>query len=138
MRTIGLLAIKTYRRFISPYKGFSCAYRAYTGQPSCSALGYRAVRRYGVLRGMVVLDGRFARCAAAYERSRLSRRAFGSQRGDCDLPCAIDIFDCAPSPCDFCDWPRSRKKSRDAKEAAYLPPEKPPDRKKRQGNVSAM
>jgi uncharacterized protein len=154
MRSVGLLAIKAYQRFLSPYKGFSCAYRAQTGGQSCSALGYRAVRRYGLLRGMIVLDKRFARCAAANERRRADRRVFHSQRGDCvpcDVPCdlpacdlplpgprAADIFNCSPSPCDCCDWSSSRKKSRDGKEAASVPPEKPSGRKKRGRNVSGM
>ena len=147
MRTAALFAIKAYQRYVSPYKGFCCAYRAHTGRQSCSALGYRAIRRYGFLRGIAVLDGRFTRCAVANERRVSGTRALHSQRGVCDLPCAIgcdipacdlpscdvpsfhcphgapELVNCCPSPCDFCDWPRSKKRSRESKEV-YIPPQR--------------
>jgi putative component of membrane protein insertase Oxa1/YidC/SpoIIIJ protein YidD len=43
-----LLAIGLYQKYLSPHKGFCCAYRTHTGRAGCSALGFRAVRRYGV------------------------------------------------------------------------------------------
>ena len=50
LKILALAAITLYQRFVSPRKGFSCAYRFHTGGPSCSVLGFRAVRRYGVHR----------------------------------------------------------------------------------------
>ena len=44
-------AIGAYQRYLSPYKGFCCAYRAHTGRASCSALGARVIRRHGLLAG---------------------------------------------------------------------------------------
>lgn len=119
-----LAAIRGYQRFISPHKGFSCAYRCHTGCASCSALGFRAIRRYGVWRGIGVLRRRFARCAFVHRRysappmpaSRLL------QAGFCDLSCDGLDLDC----CDFasCDLPRGcsdrRASQKRDKHAEYL------------------
>lgn len=44
--SIGL--IRFYQKFLSPRKGFCCAYRKHTGGRSCSGFALVAVRRYGV------------------------------------------------------------------------------------------
>lgn len=136
-----LLAIRFYQRAISPYKGFCCAYCSYTGNASCSTLGLRAVRRYGVWRGVRILDGRLAKCGLAFRRYRAA--AIDKQAGMCDLPCdgPCDL------PCDVklpsigkscggaadcvdlgscCDWNTSRKQARDDAD-----PHIPPRREKR-------
>jgi putative component of membrane protein insertase Oxa1/YidC/SpoIIIJ protein YidD len=143
MKAIALLAIRAYQRYLSPHKGFCCAYRAHTGHKSCSVLGYRAIRLYGVLPGIAVLQKRFKRCSAAYQQrlalghSQHRRLRHGSQQGFCDVPCDCPSFD---MPCDapsgksvqnFCDvldccsdcgdWSRSRKNS-EGEPAPYLPP----------------
>lgn len=81
---IALAAIRAYRRWLSPRKGYGCAYRLHTGRASCSALGLRTVRRHGLLGGLRLLRRRTARCAAV-PRARVGR----AQRGDCDLGCDL-------------------------------------------------
>lgn len=132
MKAIALLAIRAYQRYISPHKGFCCAYSAHTGYRSCSVLGYRAIRLYGVFDGVAVLQRRFERCKAAYQQRLTLRSTRNGQKGfcDCDLPCdmpssdsvggvcnALDWSDC----CDCGDWTNSRKNS-DKEPAPYLPP----------------
>ncbi len=102
MRHCVLAAIRSYQRWISPYKGYRCAYRVHTGRAGCSALGYRAVRRYGVLRGLACLRARLHRCGEVYRRcSGVAVRAPLAQRGDCDPGCdagwldAAGLCDCA-------------------------------------------
>jgi putative component of membrane protein insertase Oxa1/YidC/SpoIIIJ protein YidD len=97
MKYFALAAIKFYQRFISPYKGYRCAYSAMTGCKSCSVLGFRAIRRFGVLQGVVLLKQRLQRCAVAYHRYRkpslpVMRGPLSAQRGfgdcgACDLAC---------------------------------------------------
>jgi putative component of membrane protein insertase Oxa1/YidC/SpoIIIJ protein YidD len=53
VKTLLLTLIRLYQRHVSPRKGFACAYRVHTGCASCSHLGYRAIRRYGVWQGLV-------------------------------------------------------------------------------------
>lgn len=58
-----LALIDVCKVLISPYKSFACPYRLETGLPSCSTFGYRAIRRYGVIRGAKVLRVRTSLCA---------------------------------------------------------------------------
>ena len=136
-----LAAIRFYKRHVSPHKGFACAYRVHTGRCSCSTLGYRAVSRYGVLRGLGVLRLRLDRCHEAFERygRRPGPRA---QKGfcDCDVPCdasCVDLPSCDCHSCDGpcndcsncgscgdcgdCDWLRRRRR-RSAKDAPVFEP----------------
>ncbi len=108
MKALALAAIRFYQRYLSPHKGFRCAYAAYTSDRSCSALGYRAIRRFGVLDGIVVLDRRLARCGTA---ARLVRpaplRALRHQAGFVDCDGCGDILEFG----ECCDWNSKRKKS---------------------------
>ncbi|RVU43070.1 membrane protein insertion efficiency factor YidD [Rubrivivax rivuli] len=116
---IALLAIRLYQRWISPTKGFSCAYRVHTGRSGCSELGYRAIRRYGLLGGADVLNVRLALCSDCHaERKAISskRRAqLGSCDPPCDIPCDGKDARCLDGLCDCldcvdCDW---KKKTND-------------------------
>ncbi len=125
MRRLALLCIRLYQRFLSPYKGFCCAYRHHTGRGSCSALGYRAIRRFGVWRGWGVLRERLYRCGVAHRRFHpKNARHFSYQRGECDLGCACDLApgevidvvctsaDCVDCGCDLFDWGRERRQKK--------------------------
>jgi putative component of membrane protein insertase Oxa1/YidC/SpoIIIJ protein YidD len=136
-----LAVIRLYQRFISPHKGFRCAYHAHTGRQSCSHLGLRAVRMYGALSGLAVLRRRLYLCGVAHRRyAAPHRRPPLSQRGNCDLPCdggcdmpdttsCTTLGDCASNlgcDCGSCDWPERKRKNKDEKEqAVYLPPKNP-------------
>lgn len=101
MKRLALAAIRIYQRYLSPKKGYCCAYRAHTGHASCSTLGYRAIERFGVFRGVGILRQRMYKCGVAYRRFHTSPRILHSQSGYCDLPC--------DAPCDLphahCDLP---------------------------------
>jgi uncharacterized protein len=112
-----LFAITVYQRFISPHKGFCCAYRIHTGRAGCSKLGYRAISRYGVFDGIGVLKMRLQLCGAVYREcsSSVNRAAAGvishlmsrpkKQRGDCDPGISGD---CLPD-FDVCDGSSLKK-----------------------------
>lgn len=138
MRTLALFAIQLYKQYISPFKGFSCAYRVHTGGCSCSTLGQRAIRRHGLGPGLAILNKRLRRCGVAHRRfgSQPAPRRLGAQAGlcdfSCDLPCEIsgaklcgigeflaDFLSC----CDCCDWRRSRKRA-DEEKYVHIPPMK--------------
>lgn len=106
---LALQSIALYQRYLSPRKGFCCALHASSGGRSCSAYGYRAIARGGVVRGMSLLQKRLDACGDVHRH----RRAIIRQRGFCDAGC--DVGDCSscdfPDPgCDHCDWPRGRRK----------------------------
>ena len=115
-RYLALRAISFYQRFISPYKGFRCAYGHYNGCASCSKLAYRAIRMRGLRAGLGLLLQRFERCREVFERHREARvqgsmgttrkaTSFGPgrlQRGFCDgLDCIPCDADCASAACDI-------------------------------------
>lgn len=137
MRAFLLAAIRFYQHFLSPLKGFRCAYHVHTSRQSCSHLGFRAVRRFGAPAGLVVLRQRLYLCGVAHRRySPPLRRAPLAQRGDCDIvPCDCDlpsartcssagdiISTCAD--CGSCDWPDRRRKDRERERTIYIPPKK--------------
>jgi putative component of membrane protein insertase Oxa1/YidC/SpoIIIJ protein YidD len=63
LKPLALVLIRGYQKFISPYKGFSCALRVRTGGHSCSRYGYDAIARHGFLLGMKLLYRRLAKCS---------------------------------------------------------------------------
>lgn len=149
MKTLLLAAIRAYQRHLSPRKGYGCAYRIHTGHCSCSNLGFRAVRRYGVWQGLAVLQRRLHLCGVAHRRysprPALSRghaqRGFcdagcdapGCDLPSCDLPCHGDGCNHLPrlqcegcldacDCCSGCDWP-TRKKDEEEK-WIHIPPQR--------------
>lgn len=138
MRSFILFAISAYQRYVSPHKGFCCAYRVHTGRKSCSVLGYRAVQRFGVRIGLAILRRRVHLCGVAYRRYQRPRaRALRYQRGDCDLGCLpLDLNCDMPSgktcssisnmasclDCGSCDWRDRGKKERDRDRKTRIPP----------------
>lgn len=139
MRALLLVAIGAYQRYVSPYKGFCCAYRQHTGRSSCSTLGLRAVRRYGAIGGLCLIRRRTQLCGVAHRRHAASARTpLHSQRGVCDIGCDLPVdggcdfpsFSTASKICDLsgccdcgaCDWPARNKHSREREDHVYLPP----------------
>lgn len=123
MRDAALFAITVYQRYLSPYKGFCCAYRSYTGGASCSMLGFRVIRRYGVWDGLRLLRDRLALCGVAYRRwvrARLpARKQKGFVEGFCDptIACAV----CDPSAaCHLIDWLSKEEEKKDERKT-HLP-----------------
>lgn len=103
-KRLALWAILTYQRYLSPWKGFSCAYRVLTGRDSCSAYGYKVIARHGLRAGLPLLQRRLRACGerhrqhlALHPQARRSPRR-QAQAGYCD--CDVPLFDCA---CDCAD-----------------------------------
>jgi putative membrane protein insertion efficiency factor len=57
MKTIVILLIQIYRRFISPIKMGKCRF-----YPTCSEYSIDAIRKYGVLKGMYLAVKRILKC----------------------------------------------------------------------------
>lgn len=99
-------AIGAYRRYLSPYKGFCCAYRKVTGRRSCSAYALAIVERLGALALLQALPRQFARCKTAYARwlTAAQAAADGSARRrqarQTERRRWWEYCDCNPNPCD--------------------------------------
>jgi putative component of membrane protein insertase Oxa1/YidC/SpoIIIJ protein YidD len=94
MRRLAVAAITAYQRYLSPLKGFSCAFRVHTGRDGCSGYGKRVIARYGVGVGLVLLKRRMAACGEVHHRHLPAQAPRGPstarhrlQAGSCDLPC---------------------------------------------------
>ena len=57
LRAVATAPIRFYQRFVSPGLPARCKYH-----PSCSHYAVEAVRRYGILRGVVLAAWRLLRC----------------------------------------------------------------------------
>ena len=56
-RAVGVAPVRFYQRFVSPALPRRCKYH-----PTCSQYSVTAIRRYGILRGLVLSAWRLARC----------------------------------------------------------------------------
>jgi len=57
VKTLAIAPIRAYQLLVSPLLGRRCKY-----YPSCSEYAVRAVREYGVVRGVILAGWRLARC----------------------------------------------------------------------------
>jgi putative membrane protein insertion efficiency factor len=57
LRSLTILPIRLYQRFVSPLVGARCKY-----YPSCSEYAAQAIGRFGILRGLVLAGWRLLRC----------------------------------------------------------------------------
>lgn len=126
MKNIALALIRFYQRFISPYKGFACAYRVHTGCASCSGLGYRAIRRYGVIAGIGLLKMRIHRCGVAYRRFAAVTIPRSKQAGFCEIlelggSAVYGVSDLACLACDLGDGKGSDKKKAEEEKYVHIP-----------------
>ena len=105
--------IRFYQRYISPHKGFSCAYHQMTGKSSCSSYALKMVQRNGVMSLFTALPKQFSRCSSAYQtylqqtdkRQKPQKKPKSERCGDC-----VDMTECVPtrackdlSDCGHCD-----------------------------------
>jgi putative component of membrane protein insertase Oxa1/YidC/SpoIIIJ protein YidD len=148
LQSMALTAIRAYQRWLSPHKGFACAFRVHTGRDSCSAYGYRVIKRYGLPAGLALLRRRLAGCGVQHRLHAPPCRpqaGLRHQAGFCDVPCdlpcdapcggggkgagrllgsACDVASCG---CDLADvwrdWKQRRKERRGRRSAEHRPEE---------------
>ena len=110
-----LIGIAGYQRWLSPRKGYACAYRMVHGGTGCSGHAKAAIRDHGLWAALPLIRARLAACgeAAALLRQRAGtqdkdRRKKGHWADGCDCSpccgprgghldgCDIDGCDCSP------------------------------------------
>ena len=101
LRAPALLAIQGYQRFLSPYKGYGCAYRLAYGGTGCSGYAKHAIAQSGMIRAIPQILRRFAACKAAArnlhdtEESKETRKKRKDRWYDqCDVLACCDIRLC--------------------------------------------
>jgi putative component of membrane protein insertase Oxa1/YidC/SpoIIIJ protein YidD len=65
MSAMALSAIRGYQRYLSPRKGYACAYRLRHGGTGCSGYAKAAIADHGVICALPLARARFRACRAA-------------------------------------------------------------------------
>ena len=65
-----LLGIYFYQRWLSPRKGYRCAYSVLHGGTGCSGYAKAAIRERGLLAALPIVRARFRDCRAAFSEIR--------------------------------------------------------------------
>jgi len=103
---VSIAAINFYQHYISPHKGYCCAYRVYTGENSCSQYAKTVINEHGLLNAFPLIKEQFERCAFAAqnlekEREEKKKKSDTEVLGDyaCDLGChTLDCLSIVPIP----------------------------------------
>jgi putative component of membrane protein insertase Oxa1/YidC/SpoIIIJ protein YidD len=124
MRHVFIFLITLYQKYLSPHKGFNCAYACYHNSHSCSGAVKKIIAEYGLITGWPLIGKQFQDCRLAYEalqqdddnsnRRNNRRRNRPNRRNNCSsAKKKCDVVDCIPDsipdiPCDVipCDFLR--------------------------------
>jgi len=98
MRYFFVVLIFLYQRLISPYKGFSCAYRVRHQSESCSNAVKGIVMEHGIIKGMPLIRRRFGQCREAFNDLKAGYVVPHSADLPCDVSCGASPFDCGGAP----------------------------------------
>ena len=104
---MSLSAIQFYQKFISPKKGFRCAYGVLNNTHGCSGSVKAIIESKGLINGFSDIKGQFSACKQASEElKQRKKKKKNDEGGVCLEPCTCSAADCAiPSPgkLDACD-----------------------------------
>lgn len=71
IENLAIVLIILYQKYISPYKGYKCAYKTLHEDKSCSDYGKYVIGRFGILIGIRLLIRRFKECELSYQNTKL-------------------------------------------------------------------
>ncbi|MGD1524574.1 membrane protein insertion efficiency factor YidD [Vibrio harveyi] len=91
LNRLAILCIRGYQRFISPHKGYRCAYGVLHNSSGCSGAVIDILRDKGILAGMPAIKQRFADCKSACDE--LERRREDKKKNRCCIE-PDDACDC--------------------------------------------
>ena len=98
MKQLALLAITGYKRYISPYKGFSCAHRVHLNGDSCSTFAFNAINDHGLFTGLIMTKARLRECGEVYRANLPQQKCVPKgQAGFVDCDCDCGSMDCGGS-----------------------------------------
>jgi putative component of membrane protein insertase Oxa1/YidC/SpoIIIJ protein YidD len=104
MKIIAIGCIKFYQKFISPHKGFRCAYGVLHGGKSCSGSVIDIINKHGVF-SFSKIRGQFQACHHSYEtlisqeKEKDKKKKKDKNNNDNDNSyCHLDGCSCVPTP----------------------------------------
>lgn len=96
-----IISIELYQKYISPHKGFCCAYKVHHNDISCSEFAKQTIKEIGLIKSIEKIKNRFNECKIAndyiqneYEQN--SKKEF--KQGKCEKcgQCGTDACNVAP------------------------------------------
>lgn len=92
---LSVTAINSYQYYISPHKGYCCAYRAYTGEDSCSQFEKVAIQNNGLFSSFPLIKEQFKKCNFAFEEIKKEKENQKYKKSDAcpDSLAGCSIFD---------------------------------------------
>lgn len=73
MKRFAIWGINLYQKYISPYKGYRCAYGVYHQNGTCSSIIKGHIQREGLIKAYPLIREQFANCKDAYELLMIQR-----------------------------------------------------------------
>lgn len=92
---LSVVAINGYQQYISPYKGFCCAFRIDTGGLSCSEFAKQNIIEHGFFHSVKPILAQFSTCKDSAEKLRKDRNQEKKKSGNC----TDNIYACFPCSC---------------------------------------
>jgi len=81
MKTIAIWGINLYQKYLSPYKGYRCAYGVYHQNGTCSSIIKSHIQEHGLIKAYPMIRGQFDACKVAY--AALQARSEEEQNESC-------------------------------------------------------
>lgn len=66
INNLAIVVIEYYQKYISPHKGYCCAYSYYTGKPSCSEFTKQCIQKYGIIKTIPLFSKQIEKCKIVY------------------------------------------------------------------------
>jgi len=71
---LSIIIINLYQKYISPHKGYCCAYRVDTGEDSCSQYAKVTIEEHGLFSAFPHIREQFDRCRFSAERLKAKHK----------------------------------------------------------------
>ena len=82
--SFAIASITGYQKYVSPYKGFSCAHRVFYGGESCSQYVKRILGEVGFSEAITASRRRFSECREAHHKIKAFRFANSNEHSQDD------------------------------------------------------
>ncbi len=74
LNKIAILGINGYQKYVSPYKGYKCAYSYYTKECSCSEYAKKNIMTYGIMKSIPLINLRLKECRVVYLENKEKKK----------------------------------------------------------------
>ncbi|VAW70657.1 hypothetical protein MNBD_GAMMA09-3635 [hydrothermal vent metagenome] len=108
LKTLPLLLIRLYQKYLSPRKGYCCAYGVLYQNGSCSERVSSIIQKHGLITGWSKIKNQFILCTEAYEKIRRldkykrNKKSKDEFKFDCCDPSSCEVINCIPIPKNIC------------------------------------